>query len=107
VRAIFEDLWTSGADPADPQRFAALCESLEGDPRRVAGAEVKDALKRNTAEATATGVFGVPSFVVDGEVFWGVDSLDFVKAFLEDRAVLASGEMQRLEALPVGAKRPG
>ena len=32
----------------------------------------------NTAEAIAAGVFGAPSYVVDGEIFWGQDRLDFV-----------------------------
>jgi hypothetical protein len=50
-------------------------------------------------------VFGVPSFLVDGEVFWGADAIDFLKAFLNDRAVLRNDEMRRLDALPVGAGR--
>lgn len=33
---------------------------------------------RNTEEALAAGVFGVPSYVVAGELFWGQDRLDFV-----------------------------
>ena len=32
----------------------------------------------NTAAAIAVGVFGAPSYVIDGEVFWGQDRLDFV-----------------------------
>jgi predicted DsbA family dithiol-disulfide isomerase len=67
--------------------------------------EVKDALRKNTEEAAARGVFGVPSFVADGEVFWGADALDFLKAFLKDQAVLRNDEMQRVDALPVGAAR--
>jgi 2-hydroxychromene-2-carboxylate isomerase len=31
------------------------------------------------------GVFGVPSFVVDGELFWGVDSIDLCDDFLNGR----------------------
>jgi len=50
-------------------------------------------------------VFGVPSFVVDGEVFWGADSVYFVQAFLHDEEVLRNDEMRRVDALPVGAAR--
>jgi hypothetical protein len=50
-------------------------------------------------------VFGVPSFVADGEVFWGADSVDFLKAFLADPELLHSDETQRLDTLPVGAQR--
>jgi predicted DsbA family dithiol-disulfide isomerase len=67
--------------------------------------EVKDALRKNTEEAAARGVFGVPSFVADGEVFWGADAVDFLKAFLRDNAVLRNDEMRRVDNLPVGAAR--
>jgi carboxymethylenebutenolidase len=32
----------------------------------------------NTQQAIAAGVFGAPSYVIDGEIFWGQDRLDFV-----------------------------
>jgi len=66
---------------------------------------VKDALRRNTEDAAARGVFGVPSFVIGGEVFWGADSINFVKAFLADKRVLRNDEMRRVDNLPVGAAR--
>lgn len=40
----------------------------------------KDALKSATAEALERGVFGAPTFFVDGEMFWGNDRLPFVEA---------------------------
>jgi len=107
VKRIFEALWTTGAEPADARQFDALCATLGVDPARVAEPEVKDALRRNTEQAAAAGVFGVPTFLADGELFWGVDSVDFLKAFLADRSLLASEEMRRLDALPVGARRRG
>lgn len=105
VRAIFEDVWTTGADPADAPRFRALCEKLGVEPTRLSSSEVKDALRRSTDDAAADGVFGVPTFVADGELFWGVDSVDFLKAFLADGSLLARDEMRRLDTLPVGAQR--
>jgi hypothetical protein len=62
-------------------------------------------LRKNTEEAAARGVFGVPSFVADGEVFWGADAIDFLKAFLQDASVLRSDEMRRVDALPIAAAR--
>ena len=42
-------------------------------------------------EALALGVFGAPSFVLDGEIFWGQDRLGFVdRAFAKRRAGLKS-----------------
>ena len=105
IRKIFDDLWTTGADANDPNRVAALCTDLGVDPARLSSNEVKASLKENTEHAAALGVFGVPSFVVDGEIFWGADSMDFLKAFLTDPATLRNPEMRRIDDLPVGAAR--
>ena len=88
-----------------PAAFAALCRELGRDPADLARDEIKNALRSNTEEAAARGVFGVPSFVVDGEVFWGADAVDFVKAFLKDQTVLRNEEMRRVDNLPIGAAR--
>jgi 2-hydroxychromene-2-carboxylate isomerase len=103
VQRIFDFIWTTGEDASDPARFSGLCEELGVEAARLS--EAKDALRRNTEEAAARGVFGVPSFVVEGEVFWGADAIDFVKAFLGDRSVVRNPEMQRVDTLPVAAAR--
>jgi len=105
VSRIFDDIWTTGANAADPARFASLLNELNVPPEKLSSPEVKDALRRNTDEAAAKGVFGVPSFAIDGEVFWGADSIEFLNAFLKNPAILTSTEMQRLDGLPVGASR--
>jgi 2-hydroxychromene-2-carboxylate isomerase len=103
VRRIFDFVWTTGEDAADPLRFSRLCEELGIVEHQVADA--KEALRRNTEQAAARGVFGVPSFVVDGEVFWGADAIDFLSAFLKDKDVLHNEEMRRVDALPVASTR--
>ncbi|MGH8690313.1 MAG: 2-hydroxychromene-2-carboxylate isomerase [Burkholderiales bacterium] len=103
VRRIFESLWTTGEHPE--RRFDELRDALGIDAARLA--QAKDVLRHNTEEAAARGVFGVPSFVADDEVFWGADAVDFVKAFLKDEAVLRNDEMRRVDSLPVGAARRG
>ena len=103
VKRIFASVWTGGEDANDPARFSALCRELGVDEAKLA--ETKDELRRNTEEAAARGVFGVPSFVVDGEVFWGADAIGFLNAFLADPKVLRNDEMRRLDGLPIGAAR--
>lgn len=103
VKRIFDWVWTSGENASDPERFTRLCAELGVDSDRLM--EAKDQLRANTEEAAAAGVFGVPSFVVDGEVFWGADSIYFVQAFLHDEAVLRNDEMRRVDGLPIGAER--
>lgn len=105
VRRIFEAIWTTGADAADPAAFESLCRELKIDRGALAAPSIKDALRANTEAAVRRGVFGVPMFEVGGELFWGADSVDFLKAYLEDPSVLHSAEMERLQTLPVGAAR--
>jgi 2-hydroxychromene-2-carboxylate isomerase len=103
VERIFAAVWTSGENANDPVRFAALCRELGVDESKLA--ETKDELSKNTEEAAARGVFGVPSFVADGEVFWGADAIGFLNAFLADPKVLRNEEMRRLDELPIAAAR--
>jgi 2-hydroxychromene-2-carboxylate isomerase len=103
VKRIFDFVWTTGEDAADPARFSSLCAELGADPAR--RPEVKDLLRRNTDEAIARGVFGVPSFVIHDEVFWGADSIAFAKAFLADPRALDNDEMRRVDGLPAAAAR--
>jgi len=105
VGRIFDAIWTTGAEASDPAAFAALAKELGVDAARPGAPEVKDALRRNTEDAAARGVFGVPSYEVDGEVFWGADSIGFVNAFLADPAALRNDAIRRADSLPVGAAR--
>ena len=105
VKRIFEALWTTGGEPANPEAYAELARELGVDALSAAAPVVKQTLRENTERAAAAGVFGVPSFEADGEIFWGVDSVDLLKAFLADASVLRNAEMSRLDALPVGANR--
>jgi 2-hydroxychromene-2-carboxylate isomerase len=104
VDEIFDAIWTTGEDASDAARFAALAQKL-GVGDQLNAPEVKDALRKNTEEAAARGVFGVPSYEVDGEIFWGADSIGFVNAFLADPVALRNDEIRRADKLPIGAAR--
>ena len=103
VKRIFEVLWTTGDDALHERRFDALCKEFSVSPNQLEA--TKEALRKATSEAASCGVFGVPSFVIDGEVFWGADAVDFLKEFVADEAVLRNAEMRRVDNLPVGAAR--
>ena len=79
--AVLRQVWLGGADANEPARLAALAEELAP---RVAPADesVKQALHRASAEAIALGLFGVPTVVVDGRLFWGLDGLDVLASCL-------------------------
>jgi 2-hydroxychromene-2-carboxylate isomerase len=105
VKRIFSFVWMSGENANDAERFDGLCRELGVDASRLASQQVKDALRTNTDEAAARGVFGVPTLAIEGELFWGADAMDFAEAFLADPALFRSAEMRRLDSLPVGAAR--
>jgi 2-hydroxychromene-2-carboxylate isomerase len=79
---IFKHVWQGGAPADDAARLQALTQQLSPQ-RAVDAVEVKDELKANTEEAIARGVFGVPTFCVDDKVFWGLDSLPMMRAYLD------------------------
>ncbi len=108
IGCIFEAIWTTGADPSDERVFAGLARSLQVDPSRLGDQAIKDALRRETEQAIARGVFGVPTLIVDEELFWGADAMDFVEAYLADPGIVATAEMRRAANLPAAATRkPG
>jgi len=81
VEAVMRHVWIGGADATDPARVAALTQAL-APTRDPVTAEVKNELRAATDEAIARGVFGVPTFELDGRLFWGVDALPMLRAAL-------------------------
>jgi len=84
--AVLRHVWQGGHDALDPARLAALVAELAEQLRPgqdVNSAAPKALLRANTEAAQAAGVFGVPAFEVDGKVFWGLDGLPMLRAYLE------------------------
>jgi 2-hydroxychromene-2-carboxylate isomerase len=87
---IFRHVWRGGADAADADRLRTLTDALQ--PKRDPASDaVKAELKANTEQAIALGLFGVPTFVVDGKHFWGFDALPMLRAWLEGHPWFDSG----------------
>ncbi len=107
VAAIFAFLWRQGLDAGQPATFEALCRELgvADGPARIGDQRVKDGLRRNTEQAIAAGVFGVPTFRHAGALFWGFDAVDFLLDCLADPALLDAPHMRAAAATPVGAAR--
>ena len=110
VRRVFDFIWAEGRDPSDPTELAALTAlpELEAPEARIADPVVKARLKSNPEEAVAAGVWGVPTFVVDGLCFWGFDSGDMLLDYLADRSLFSTAEHARIATLPgvVRKRRP-
>jgi len=109
VHEIFRFIWREGNDPNEPVAWSVLLERLgvvDGDAL-VGSAKAKDGLRSNGDAALAAGVFGVPTFVVGGALFWGFDATDMLADWLRDPGLFATAEMARLATLPEGARRRG
>ena len=67
--------------------------------------EVKQLLQQQTQQAIDLGLFGVPSMVVDGQVFWGNDALPMLRAYLLGDPWFESDDWTAVGRLPVGVQR--
>lgn len=87
AETIFHHVWRTGGAPAlDAQRLAALEEALQAQlrPAFPLGSEAnKNRLRENTEQAQHAGVFGVPSYVIDAQMLWGLDALPMLRELAE------------------------
>lgn len=82
-----------------------LLQELDIREEALSSDAVKSTLVANGETAVAAGVFGVPTAVVDGQCFWGVDATDMLFAYLRDDPFFSSAEWQRAHSLPEGQQR--
>lgn len=74
-----------GPGSSDPREWEVLAEQLL---RQAESPATLSRFEADTDEAIAAGIFGAPSYVVDGEIFWGQDRLQFLERKLDCRARL-------------------
>ena len=107
VRAIFHHIYGEGNQPDAADAISAIAAQLgvEDVVADLSDPFVKEALRNNTNEALKAGVFGVPTFLVNGELFWGDDATDMLLDYLRNPELFNSGEMARLSSMPMGVRR--
>jgi 2-hydroxychromene-2-carboxylate isomerase len=108
VETVFDAVFLHGRDVADTAAIADLAKKLNvADPERALNdPAVKQQLRANTEWAIEQGVFGVPTFVIGGEIFWGHDALDMALDYIRDPGQFEGGEMKKVKSMPVGVVRP-
>ncbi len=83
VEATYRAYWVDDRDISDAEVLRSVLSGLGLDAdallARTQDPAVKQALKDATAEAEQRGLFGAPSFIVDGELYFGKDRLEFVE----------------------------
>jgi 2-hydroxychromene-2-carboxylate isomerase len=102
VKLAFGFVFGEGHDPSTPDALEQLGDRLGiPSPQTAASDDAnKSLLRSNTDEALALGVWGVPTLVVHGQLFWGTDSFPMMLDFLRDPQLFHTPEMQRLDHLP-------
>lgn len=84
--AVLAAVWVQERDIADASTLAALLQEQGLPAERLAQSrdeEIQSHYQAHTREAIDAGVFGAPSYVVGGEIFWGQDRLDFLARRLQ------------------------
>ena len=104
IAAIFHFIWQKGESIENEQSWKTLCAELNVDDAeaKIADPHVKETLRKNGEVAHDLGVFGVPTAVVDGELFWGFDATLMLKGYLANPEMFKRGEMARVSNLPGG-----
>ena len=86
VEPVIRAMWEDGKKMDDPEVIAPVLAEAGLDAEkymaRIQEDDVKEKLKQNTANAVERGVFGIPSFFVDGEMWFGKDRLADVEEAL-------------------------
>lgn len=82
-KAILHAEWCDDKDISDEQELRRILESLDLDSgillKAAAKPEIEDSYRQFTDAAVKAGVFGSPSYVFKGELFWGQDRLDMLE----------------------------
>lgn len=104
AETLLRHVWVGGHGAMDAARLAQLAQELAPQLQPETDSErVKALLRANTDAAAARGVFGVPAFAVDDQLFWGLDSLPMLRAYLQGDpwfAADAGGVASVVQGLP-------
>lgn len=106
VQRLFDFVWHDGQLPTDDEAFGRLLDEIGVAPAALDAPAVKQALRANTDAAIAAGLFGVPSTVIGGELFWGFDATPMILARLAGDPFFGSATLEAARELPEGVQRP-
>jgi 2-hydroxychromene-2-carboxylate isomerase len=86
TRNLYDTVFGAGVAPKTDAKLARIADTSGLDGREflrlIDDAETQERHDRTIADALAAGVFGVPSVVTEGELFWGNDRLVLLRAYL-------------------------
>ena len=84
---IMEALWVKELDIDDEKTLKSVISKLTPSAEELIDFSKQDVvsneIKKNTEKALKSSVFGAPTYIIDDEVFWGQDRLDFVERYIK------------------------
>jgi 2-hydroxychromene-2-carboxylate isomerase len=109
---LLNSCWGQGRDISSSEELQSiLCPLLKSNfPQALSTAnsiEIKELLRNNTSEAIGAGIFGVPSMVVDEEIFWGSDRVTHLFEYLHGNLQIDRGRFEKMISVPRGSDRKG
>ena len=98
VDLFFRATWEQGVDIGNSETVAKLLTdnnlNAEVLMNKISSNEIRQELKQNSKRATAAGVFGVPTFFCNQEMFWGNDSIEYLKMHIAGKDPLDQKKYQ-------------
>ena len=111
IDALYDATWGGGPGIETAEQVSAILDAagLPGAQlvERASTPTNKERLKQQTREAIESGAFGVPSYLIDNELFWGDDSYEDMDAFLRGEDPATPELLAQWAQLPSSARRPG
>ena len=87
---IMEALWVKELDIDDEKTLKSVISKLTPSAEELIDFSKQDVvsneIKKNTEKALKSSVFGAPTYIIDDEVFWGQDRLDFVERYIKRKS---------------------
>jgi 2-hydroxychromene-2-carboxylate isomerase len=107
IERVLDAVFLHGRDVADIAVIAELAGALDvAEPATALQAPgVKQKLRDNTDWAIRKGVFGVPTIMVDDEIFWGHDAFEMAIDYMRDTTQFGDAQMRAIDSLPIGVMR--
>lgn len=82
MQVMFEAIWVKAMNLNDQEILTNIAEKSGINPNQfaeeISSDEIKNKLRENTEFAISKGAFGVPTYYLDDEMFWGIDSVKFL-----------------------------
>ena len=88
MQSMFNSMWLKGLNLNDQEILTKVASESGIDPNDfaegISSDEIKDELRANTQFAIDKGAFGVPTYFLENEMFWGIDSIKFLLESLKN-----------------------